>query len=144
MLTEKQFQILKDDYFMSWEVRKLFVKLYKTCYVYDIKHNNPCIFDQYGYIKSKSRYADVDDIEPAYGHLIPGVNYMIAQIRGYLDQMVHPEVMNAMYPHVHWAYHCARHQLIPSNREKYYINRTRLRLLKDDNDKPVVVDPTNP
>lgn len=144
MLTKKQFQILKDDYFMSWEVRKLFVKLYKTCYVYDIKHNNLCNFDQYGYIKSKSRYADVDDIEPSYGHLVPGVNYMIAQIRGYLDKMTHPEVMNAMYPHVHWAYHCARHQLIPSNREKYYINKTRLRLLKDDNDKPVVVDPTKP
>lgn len=137
-MTENQIKKFRQDYFSAWKVRKLLVDLYKKCYVYDLKHNNKCKFDQYGFIKSASRYVNVDEIEPQYGSMIPEVNYDIAKIRGLVDSIEHPDLMDAKFPHVHWAYHCVNNRkggrkniMSRSERENYYVNEARKETCSD-------------
>lgn len=137
-MTTEQIEKFREDYFTSWKVRKLFVKLYKDCYTYDIKNNRTCPFDQYGFIKSASRYANVDEIEPLYGSLITGLNATIATIRGLVSTIEYPDLMDGKFPHVHWAYHCVNNKngitntiMSRSEREYYYVNEARKETCSD-------------
>ena len=134
------YELFKKDYFTAWEVRNRLVRIYKNCYRYciqnDIEHN----FDQYGYIKKDKRYISVDEIEAQFGLNVKDVPKMIEEIRKMNDEMrtrdlhfgigYRPDLMNAMYPHVHWAYHCANNPDkygTPELREKYYCEQNMSR-----------------
>lgn len=95
-----------DDYEKSFEVRRLYVNLYRECYAYELKTNKKKpFFDQYGYIESEKRYATTDDLEPLYFGKVVNASYYIASIRGLEDSMLHPDVMDAKYVHIHMARH---------------------------------------
>lgn len=125
-------KLFKEDYFLAWKIRKKLVEIYKRCYSYCVKNNLEHNFDQYGYIKKESRYITIDELEPLFS-MVEHVSLHIAEIRGLQDKMLdrdktelpknyNPNLMNAMFPHVHWAYYCMKHDLTKDERLKYYNN----------------------
>ena len=126
--------LFKKDYFTSWKIRKKFVELYKRCQKYCVDNNIEHSFDQYGYIKKENRYITVDELEPLFSMKVENVSKLIAEIRGLQDTMFdadyaitnpyyNPKLMDAKYPHVHWAYHCVKFNLSKEERDTYYRNQ---------------------
>lgn len=131
-MTSEQIRRFREDYFLSWKSRKVFVNMCKRCYQYDISNENVCQFDQYGFIKSASRYVTLDELEIGYGSYVLGLNRDIAEVRGINDRILHPTLMDAKFPHVHWAYHCINNRkggrktiMTREEREHYYIYEAR-------------------
>lgn len=118
MLDTVRFKI---DYFTAWKVRKLYVDLYKICNKYQLSESGKCDFDQYGFIKSQHRYATIDDLY-IYNYIVDGVKDIIPQIRALEETILYPKIMDAKYPHVHWAYHCVNNKIYNDN----YPNNKRI------------------
>lgn len=78
MLENKQVENFRTDYFYSWKIRRLFVRLFKECYRYDerivkdkgtkevIKEKSDHTFDQDGYIVDEKRFITFDEIKRKY------------------------------------------------------------------------------
>ncbi len=130
-------KLFKKDYFISWSIRKKFAELYRRCYRYCVLEKLEHEFDQYGYIKKEHRYANLDDLEPRFSGNVDNVSRLIAEIRGlnyslydidYAKQNKYynpHKLMDAKFPHVHWAYYCMKHGYTPQQREEYYTNQIK-------------------
>ena len=130
--------LFTEDYFSARDIRHNLVRLYKNCYRYCSQMNIPHKFDQYGYIKSENRFITIDELEEEFASKVKDVQKLILNIRKIYAEIelrrksgdvkiTYPEdLINAMYPHVHWAYHCAKNGMNPEQRKKYYNNFNKL------------------
>ena len=117
-----------EDFKRARVLRKQWIEIYRLCYYYALKNDIPCAFDQYGYIKKEWRYADTDDIETGFGGLIIGLNSKIYEIRQLENSILYPKLMDAKFPHVHWAYWCVKNSesiLSPDERLDYYVEQMK-------------------
>ena len=164
MLLETARIALLDDYIKAGLLRRLYVRLYKSCYKFYYISKNKIEFDQEGYLLSEnglpsynkvslgyirtnfvlSKVNNYDDIptksktklERAINNIqeiIPSIEEMEKNMSSnYYQKYIKGEkvngiimsprinVLDAKYPHYHWAAYCVKHELNPTQRKNYY------------------------
>lgn len=123
------------DYNTARKARSIYRNLTKECFRYETKKyavlnrvegtsvmpkNFSTPFDQYGFIKLKQRYAVIDEILEEYLIQMPWIYDKSEKYRELYNSILEPTLMDAKYPHVHWAYHCVIHDMDAEQREQYY------------------------
>lgn len=146
MFYEKEF---KSDYFNSWKIQSHYIKLCKKCFGYEMKNKNfNSHFDQYGYIKKESSYIDVDELEKTYSDKIQDFSLHYNKIKEISENMFHPDVMMARYPHIHMAYNAycniKSHDTFESDSElKNYKEQMYFNTLFPSNSKELILNYIN-
>ncbi|MCM1217972.1 MAG: hypothetical protein NC548_26090 [Lachnospiraceae bacterium] len=155
MLTDDALNAFIDDYKKSWILRRFYVRLYKKCYQYfrsvDYLH-----FDQEGYVinndenlistehvtlhyiksilngqnpdKEQPILDIIDSIEEVQSHMSTYYQNYINKLSEYSPM----NVLDARYPHYHWAFYCAKNKLGVNDRLNYY---TEQLLMKENIDR---------
>ena len=102
-------------------------------------------FDQYGYIKKESRYITVDELEKMYSDKVQDFSLYSTKIKEISENMFHPNVMIARYPHIHMAYNayiCIKKLGVPSSDSKLkeWKENTYFNVLFPNNSKELILN----
>lgn len=131
MLKVEQIENFRKDYFYGWEIRKLFVRLFKECYRYDGKRKTIHTFDNDGYIASEKRFIGLDEIINKYDdahikEIAESLKKMLGTQTNTTEKKLWKELwydtLDGRFPHVHWAYFCVNNGKWDADRREVYYN----------------------
>lgn len=135
MLSEIQFEKFKKDYFLSWKIRRLIVRMYKECIKYDIEKHYPVAIDHEGWVINPGTsftgkdYITIDAIKKSYYYNCDSIKNYITEIETLIKetsdvfQKNMTETLDARFPHVHWAYRAARRKIDNvDERNQFYLD----------------------